>query len=284
MLNLCYDGGVKSIMGKIDGGKIAQAATIGIIALVAAVCWSQTKELLYDKGGWIGPSVGFFVLLVLLGLNWLLNKSKLISATVFVFVLISFFFVFEFHWEYLPVLAVALLLFVSGGLAAMKEKDVRLKISIIRILKRGLPVVLTALSLLIASLYYFSPLSLRGDEKIVIPRPLFDTLADPAVKIAENQLLSQFSDGSVPVGTAETDLIKDQIYQSLNATINAKSDGLKEFFPLGLSIGVFFALKAMGVLFAWLVILSTLAVFKILVWTGAVRLGQQAAVKEVIEI
>ena len=262
-------------MKNIDGNRITQSVIVGVITLISAISWSQLKYLLYSKGGWVGPSVGFFILLTLLGLNWLLAKSKVISAITFVFVLISFFFVFEFHWEYLPVLAVALFLLVLGCVFAINEKNIRLKIDVVRILKRGLPVVLTALSLIIASVYYFSPFSLKGDEKLEIPRPLFNAVADPALKIADNQFLSQFSSQEVQ---------KEQIYQALNDGINSQSASWKEFLPIGLSIGIFFALKAVGVLFMWLVVLLTLLIFKVLIWTGAIHIQQKAVLKEVIEI
>ena len=271
-------------MKNIDGNRITQSIIIGVITLIAAISWSQLKDALYTQGGWIGPSIGFFILLILLGLSWLLAKSKALAAITFVFVLISFFFVFEFHWEYLPVVAAALSLLTLSCIFALNEKESRLKIDVIRILKRGLPIVLTALSLIIASAYYFSPLSLRGEERIEIPRPAFEIVAAPALKIAQNQFLNQFSGQEIQVGAIETEVIKEQIYQALNDGINSQNDNLKELLPIGLSVGVFFALKAIGVLFIWLAVLLTLLIFKVLLWTGTIHIQQKAVLKEVIEI
>ena len=271
-------------MKNIDGNRITQSVIVGIVTLVATIIWVQLKEFLYNEGGWLGLSIGFFILLSFLSLNWLLSKSKILSAITFVFVLISFFFVFEFRWEYLAVVIAALFLLFLSCIFAINEKNIRLKIDVVRILKRGLPIVLTALSLIIASAYYFSPLSLRGDERIEIPRPLFDTVATPALEIAQNQFLGQFSGQEVRIGAAEMTLIKEEIYQALNGAINNQNDGLKEFLPISLSIGVFFALKAVGVIFIWLVILFTFLIFKILLWTGAIHIQQKAVLKEVIEV
>src|SRR3989339_1563322 len=113
-------------MKNIDGNRIIQFVIVAVVALAAAVTWTQLKALLYDEGGWLGSSIGFFILLVLLGMNWLLAESKAISAIAFVFILISFFFVFELRWEYFAVLAVALFLLFLGGVWALDEKNIRL--------------------------------------------------------------------------------------------------------------------------------------------------------------
>ncbi len=246
--------------------RVTQSVIVGLATLVAAVSWSGLKNILFENGSWIWPSLGFLILVVFLSLAWLLAESKPILLVTLIVVLVSFLLSFSFKLEYLAVLFTAFLLFYFGSLRAIEEKNIRVKIQVFRILKRGLPYILTALSLIIASAYYFSPLSLKGQGQIEIPRPLFDIAVKPYTS-----LLGEES-------------IEDAIYQTLNQEINKRSQPYKEYFPIGLSLGIFFAIKTISVPFMWLVILLSMLIFKILVFLGAVKIQERSVLKEVIEL
>jgi len=264
--------------------RITQSVIIGLAALVATVSWSGLKNVLFESGSWIWPCTGFLILLIFLSLNWLLTKSKAIQLITLSFVLISFFLIFGFKLEYLAVLVIALLFFVFGSYRAIHEKKLRVKIRIYRILKRGLPYILTGLSLIIATVYYFSPLAFQGQNQIQVPRFLFDIVIQPISNTFEEQIsISQFSE-QFGITLKGNETFQDIIYQAVNQQVNKYTQSYKEYFPLGLAVGIFFAIKVIGVPFMWLVILLSWAVFKILVSLGAIKIQEQAVLQEVIEI
>jgi len=250
--------------------RITQSVIIGLTTLVATATWAGLENILFKSNNWLWPIIGFFILLIFLSLNWLLTKSKAILLITFFFVLISFLFSFSFKIEYLIILLAAFLLFYFASERAMNEKESRIKIEVVRILKRGLPFVLTGLFLVVATAYYFSPLALTGQNEITIPRPLF------------NKIISPFLGGVEQFGLNLE--IEDEIYNRINQEINKQSQAYKDYFTLGLAMGLFFALKMIGIPFMWLIIFLTLGIFKILKATGAIKIQEQAVLKEIIEV
>ena len=168
-------------MNYMKSNRITQSIIIGLTTLLAAFSWVGLKSILSGNNNWIWPSLGFLILLIFLCLSLLLLKSKLILLITLVIILISFIFPFGFRSEYLTVLFLALLFFLFGSFRIINEKEVRIKFKIIRILKCGLPHILTGLAIIIAVAYYFSPLAVQSENKIEIPRPLFNVVVQPVV-------------------------------------------------------------------------------------------------------
>lgn len=268
----------------MDRNRISQSVIVGLAAVVATANWIGLKNFLFEGGSVIFPVVGFLALLVFLSLNCLLTRSKIILLITLVFVLISFLFSFGVNLNYLAVLLIALLLFVFGFSRSINEKQNRVKIQVSKILHKGLPLVLTGLSLVIATVYYFSPLALQGQDEIKIPRPLFDAVLQPAMDIiGEQSPVSQLGQ-PVDVSLIMNEEISDMLFEKINQDINRYSGNYKQYFPLGLSIGAFFAIKAISIPFMWIIILLSWAIFKLLVALGAVRICEKAVLQEMIEV
>lgn len=263
--------------------RITQSIILGLTTFVATFAWIGLKGVLFEKGNWILPSLGFLILLVFLGLSWLITKSKAILLTSLAIILICFFFPFGFKFEYLVVIIVSFLLFVFGSYRAIGEKEARIKIEVRRILKRGLPMVLTGLCLVIASAYYFSPLALQGENEIVIPRLWFDKVIGPMLNVLGEQTGNPLMMDSQFRSQIETQL-KDDLYQTVNQEINRHSQSYQQYLSLGLAIGFFFALRTIGIVFNWLVILLTWLTFKILVSVKAIKIQEKAVLRQVIEL
>jgi len=251
--------------------RITQSIIVGLTTLVATATWAGLENILFNNSNVILPIVGFFILLIFLSLNWILAKSKTILLITLFFVLISFLFSFGFKLEYFIVLIIAFLFFYLASEKAVNEKKNRIKIEVMRVLKRGLPFVLTGLILIISTVYYFSPLILTGQNEIIVPRTLFDKIVDPVLNLTNNQFGSNLD-------------IKDNLYNQLNQEINKKSQLYKEYILYGLAIGLFFTLEIISIPFMWIIILLSWIIFKFLVAIGAIKIQEQAVLKEVIEI
>ena len=252
----------------MKNNRITQSIIIGFTTLLATFSWAGLKNILSGDTNWIWPSIGFLILLIFLCLSLLLLKSKLISLITLAIILISFLFSFGFKLEYLTVLFLALLFFIFGAFRIINEKEVRIKFTIIRILRYGLPHILTGLAIIIAAAYYFSPLAIQGDNRIEIPRPLFDVVIQPIVSASE----------------LSNEEFTDMLYVAINQEINKRSEAYKEYLPIGFAVGIFFAIKVISIFFMWLVILISWMIFKFLTSLNAIKIQEKSVLKEVIEI
>ena len=249
--------------------RITQSVIIGLTTLLAALSWAGLKNILSGSDNWIWPGIGFLVLLVFLSLSLLLIKSRSILLITLVIILISFLLPFGFKLEYSSVLFIALLFFILGSFRVINEKEARIKFQVVKILKHGFPYILTGFALIIATAYYFSPLAVQEQNKIEIPRPLFDVVVEPIISASE---------------LPDSEEITDMLYATINQEINKRSEGYKEYFSLGLSVGIFFAVKVISIPFMWLVILISWLIFKLLMSLNAVKIQEKSVLKEVIEV
>jgi len=253
--------------------RVTQSVVTGLVTLISTISWIALENVLSGGSNWLWLCLGFSILLIFLCLNLLLTKSKEVLLVTLVLILISFFFIFSFKLEYLAVLFIGLLFFVFGSWRAINEKKVRIKMHVGKILRRGLPSILTGLALIFAVAFYFSPLALQRQSQIEIPRPLFNVIIQ--------QISEQFN---ISLNDAGDEKIEDLLYQAINQKINRYSQSYQQYFPLGLAMGIFFALKAISVLFMWLIILLSWLIFKVLVSIGAIKIQEQAVLKEVIKV
>ena len=69
-----------------------------------------------------------------------------------------------------------------------------------------------------------------------------------------------------------------------NQEINKRSEIYKAYVPLGISIGMFFALNALGYIFMWIVIIFSAIIFRILIWLEFIHIQEKAVLKEVIDL
>lgn len=269
----------------MQSNRITQTVIVGIATLVSTITWSGVKGVLFGNGNWILPSIGILVLLVFLGINWLLTKSRVVLIITLIFTVVSYLFVFGFKIEYLVALFVSGLIFIYGSFRAIKEKEARIKIQVDKILRRGIPMSLTAIALMIAIAYYFSPLALSGENEIEFPRPWFDAIIEPVVKITGNQLFSdQIVSEQFGPSPEQLSFNQDIIYQTVNQEINRYSQTHQGYLPLGLSIGIFIALRTISIPIGWLAILFAWIIFKGLVASGAVNIQEKAVLKQMIEL
>ncbi len=288
-------------MTKIN--RITQSVLVGLITLFLAMSWTGLKNLLWHQGGWVWPTIGLFLVLFFLSLNWILSNSKVLILVTLFFLLISFFLVFGFTKEYIVVLLVSLLLFFYASYKAVYEKKARIKIEITKILRRSLPTALTGLALIIAAVYFFSPLAIKDEGQIEVPRYLFDAIIEPILTTIEGQLIEE-SEGQVGMiyqiaqemgisikknlslkeNLQQNKELREALYMTINEEVNKYTKTYKDYFPIGLAVGVFFAVRTLAIPVMWLVILLGWGTFKILVGLGAIKIEEKAVLKEIINL
>lgn len=264
--------------------RITQSIIVAATTLIAALAWEGLENILFSDRGWLWPSISFFILLVFLSLSWVLSELKSTSLTNLAVIHISFLLVFSFRLEYFLIALISFGLFLLGTYRALDEKKARLKIQLFSILRKGLPLVMTGLALIIATAYFFSPLGQRGYDQVLIPKPVFNLIAEPMIDSFENKI----PEGALP-GQTESELsareqLKETLYQRMNQELNRYSQQYQDFIPLGLSIGAFFAIKAIGFFVIYLVILMSFIIFKVLVQFKAVKIQEESVLRQVIDL
>jgi len=295
----------------MNKNRITQSIVLSLTTLTASLSWYFLNKVFInqvDFCNWLILFGCFLFLLILLGLAWLLIKTKIVLFTTLVIVLISFCLSFQFRVEYLIGLFVAFLFFLLGSLKALQEKENRLKIEVEKILETGLPLIVTGLSLMIALSYYFSPLVLKQSEEITLPRSVFDflfkynsLLNKDDTLIKENQQSRNFfpskkpdyrkkqktNNTTEPLKTHYSELTenkKQELYQITNQRLKELLKPYQAYLPLCLTLILFFVLKGIGSFLMWLAIGLTKLLFWILVKTKAITIQQKPVWQEVIEV
>ncbi len=271
--------------------KIIVRLTLGILILIFSfLSWSTLADVLNNGSDWLLKSIwslaAFLVLGVFAGLAYLIENEKIFLYSVSVVIILPVLVFLKPGIGTAIVLAVAILFFMATAHRANFEKSLRIKFSSGVILRKGLSFTITGLALLVTLLFYWAPYtqSLSGD--IRIPRPLFDAIAKPAIDLFLDISLPQGLDlksSSFEFTKQEVEFL-DNLYFSSNEQLSAAGRAFKKWIPLGVSVSIFFSFKVLGIILLWLMMLLAWLIFRILLWSGIVKIEKVAAEKEVIQI
>jgi hypothetical protein len=259
------------------------------VVVLGAISWWFLKYIFYTGNltisCWVTGGIIFVLWGIALCLAMLLIREKKILYGSFLLNL-GIFGMF-FNNEPFYYLVAPALLFWAFTIASSKiqtEEMVQMKLNFWRIWKRGLPILITALSLLIALVYYFSPELAKIDRKeIIIPRKTFDMVIKPletliierlpegvssidteADQILKPQEIKELKEKyNIEVKKGET--IKDLIYQLMEYQINSSSGPYEKFIPIGLAVALFLALKLFGFFYIAIIIFLSWLFLRLLV-------------------
>ena len=256
--------------------------------------WWTLKSVFYlgssGFGVWALTFASFILFGIALCLAMLLIKNKTIHLIVFGLMLVSF--LAFFNDQILYYIIAFIVLFIAYLMALKNIKDnhtEHIKINFWRIWRDGFPLFVTALSLLIAVTYYFSPALTRLDTDVKIPRPIFNVVTNFVGGLIKTQLPEGVTlDGNtykmlpkdqiqdfekkydIKIGTQDT--IQDDLYKVINAQINKTSSGYKKSIGYGLAIALFFSLKLLSLIFVQIVIALSWLIIKILIKFNFIKL------------
>jgi len=257
--------------------------------ILLTVCfWWFLKYVFYIEGltvsCWISGGVLFFLWGISLCLAMLLIKNKFILFGSFGLALLLFFIFFSNKPFYY--LIVLLILFASFTFAAnriKKEEKVQVNLNFWRIWKRGLPVFITALCLVIAMVYYFSPELMNKKEiKIKIPEKTIDIILKPIEGLIKEKLPEGFDldsdinkilpleqkkdlEGKFGIKLEKGDTGRTALYKLIDYQLNNITGPYQYLIPLGLAIGLFITLKIISILYVAIIIMLSWLVLRLLV-------------------
>ncbi len=125
---------------------------------------------------WLG--IWLFLFLVF----WLIFSllvPKSIAIITYFFSLAIFFLFFKFHYYLLIGLVILFLIFILSRSLMQKERNERLKISLIMIFKKGMPLMTTFLAFFFALISYFYPLTKIDKEGINLSPQILEMILKP---------------------------------------------------------------------------------------------------------
>jgi hypothetical protein len=265
------------------------------LVLLEFFCWWILKLVFYNHNYFANYwllVVGIFILFGIVScLAMLLIKDKRILFGGFVIGILSFFIFFNNKLLYYTVvLALLFLASLSASIKIKKEEDVQVGLDYWRIWKRGLPIFITALILVVSMVYYFSPgLMSQKTTKIIIPEKTIDTILKPlegliqeklpfganldsdADKILQKTQIEELQTKfGIKIGKQETG--RQVLYKIIDNQINNVTGAYQYLIPLGLAVGLFITLKIISILYIAIVIMLSWLTIKILMKFKFVKL------------
>jgi hypothetical protein len=278
------------------------------VVVLGAISWWFLKYIFYTgnltASCWAMGGIIFVLWGIALCLAMLLIRDKKILYGSFLVTLGAFgaFFNNE-PFYYLIALALLFWAFAVASSRIRREEMVQMKLNFWRIWKRGLPIFITALSLLVALVYYFSPELAKIDKKeIIIPRKTFDMVIRPletliierlpegisSIDTEANQILKPQEIKELKekynIEVKEGETIKDLIYQLTEYQINSSSGPYEKFIPIGLAVGLFLALKLFGFIYIAIIIFLSWLFLRLLVVLKFANIGKEMREMESVKL
>lgn len=250
-------------MSKLQKQIILAAAVV----LLGVFSWWFIKYIFYvgdlTLSCWIFGIILLILWSVALCLAMLLIENKWLLYGSFALFLVSFVFFFNNEpFSYLFILIIFFLIFWFACFRIRKEEKTEANLNFWKIWRKGLPLVITGLILVVGFIYYFSPqlTELKGVE-FRVPKEAIDTIIK-----------------ELPAGWLFGD--SNEILGTINKKINEFVDPYKKFIPLGLAIGLVIGLKIISFVFTALVILFSWLILKLLT---AIKFVKTEIVKKEVE-
>jgi hypothetical protein len=171
---------------------------------------------------------------------------------------------------------------LSASRKIKKEEEVQVNLDYWRIWKRGLPIFITTLILVISMVYYFSPgLTKKSTTKINVPEKTINTILKPLEGLIEEKLplginldsdadkilqesQRQELENKFGIKVEKGDTGREVLYKIIDYQLNNMTGAYQYLIPLGLAVGLFITLKIVSILYVAVVIMLSWLAIKIL--------------------
>ncbi|PJE51542.1 MAG: hypothetical protein COV29_00070 [Candidatus Yanofskybacteria bacterium CG10_big_fil_rev_8_21_14_0_10_36_16] len=230
--------------------------TLIIILALSTWFWAVTKPWLYGSSlfavaeAWIQPLVGLLVLSSLVAMSFLLMRKSLERLGISLAVVLPFFLVFGFNYFFFIGVGLSLLVHLYAGKIIKDEEEQRNVVNTHLIMRRGLPIVMMPLFIMISFGYYFSPKIQSQAANKELP---------PTVNEVIERTVSTF------LGDEIRELPEEERESALNQLITQVTNQFIEFvgpyfqfMPPILAFGLFLVLEGLSFIFVWLTIPITM--------------------------
>lgn len=203
---------------------------------------------------------------------------------------------------YLIGLIILFIGFFIGVKRIRREEKVQVNLNFWHIWKRGLPIFMTALILLISLTYYFSPKIIQSEQiEIKIPKEQFILALKPLERLIKERLPEGIDldspadmilspeqkieiEKSYGIKIESENTGKDILYKLVDYQLNNATGPYRRFIPFGLAIALFVGLKILSFIFIPFVILFSWLVLKLLLALKFTRVEVETKEVETVKL
>lgn len=283
-----------------ENGKKIFFFSLGIFLLSLIFWW--TVSLTYrEVNGHTLSIVALFLIIYLSfwGLYFFIIRDKLVNSFAIILSGATFFIFFPFNVYYLLGLSLLIFsLFISRS-KILRESNLRIKISVVKILRPGIVFLTLFLFIHLSLISYFNPLLQQiKTEEINFPRSWFKIIEKPLNSLFES-LFSPFELEMIKKGNSfgnlninylyldsntQQKISSELIYQILNQRLKKVVEPYQKYIPLVASVAVFLVLQALLFIIRPLTLFFAQFIFLIFYWTKFVKIKKESREVEVLTL
>lgn len=283
-----------------ENGKKIFFFSLGIFLLSLIFWW--TVSLTYrEVNGHTLSIVALFLIIYLSfwGLYFFIIRDKLVNSFAIILSGATFFIFFPFNVYYLLGLSLLIFsLFISRS-KILRESNLRIKISVVKILRPGIVFLTLFLFIHLSLISYFNPLLQQiKTEEINFPRSWFKIIEKPLNSLFES-LFSPFELEMIKKGNSfgnlninhlyldsntQQKISSELIYQILNQRLKKVVEPYQKYIPLVASVAVFLVLQALLFIIRPLTLFFAQFIFLIFYWTKFVKIKKESRDVEVLTL
>ncbi len=271
------------------------------IFLLSLIFWWTVSLTYREVNGHTLSIVALFLIIYLSfwGLYFFTIRDKLVNSFVIILSGATFFIFFPFNIYYLLGLSLLIFsLFISRS-KILRESNLRIKISVVKILRPGIVFLTLFLFIHLSLISYFNPLLQQiKTEEINFPRSWFKIIEKPLNSLFES-LFSPFelemikegnSFGNLNINHLHLDsntqqkISSELIYQILNQRLKKVVEPYQKYIPLVASVAVFLVLQALLFIIRPLTLFFAQFIFLIFYWTKFVKIKKESREVEVLTL
>lgn len=216
--------------------------------------------------GWAWPIATFILFLTVYGVALFLLQERTYAFAAILVATLPFIVLFGFHWVLLGTVVLMILMHATAYQRIKDDYSNAVRVRPHSSIGRGLPLLVTAILILISSTYYLSP-SVQdiSNQKKLPPR-----VAQVIEEVTNRILNSQFSG----ISFKERDQIQAQIGREVESTVNTFIGPYRQYAPIFLAVGLFVILQSFGFVAVWVASLLASGIFWLLLQISFVSIQE----------
>lgn len=248
---------------------------LSIVFWAAVKAWVEGPVKFADWQAWSWPLTCLIVLAAVTVVALLLIREVLWRVVISVLIGLAFLLVFNFNALYPGTFSALILLHLLAARNVHRESDQRTVINMGRILRHGLPWVITPLLIMISFAYYLDPSVQAGARAGQLPPTVRQTIA----KTVDAFLGSELAE----LPPAQRQQTKNQIMTETERQLTNLAKPYFQYLPPVLAFGLFLILQGLSFVFVWPAVWLGMGLFQMLRRFNFVKIAAKQVEVQTVE-
>ena len=248
---------------------------LSIVFWVSVKVWVEGTVKFADWQVWWWPLTGLIILSAATVMAFLLIREILWRVVISVLIGLAFLLVFDFNVLYPGTFSVLILLHLLAARSVHRESDQWTVINMGRILRHGLPWVITPLLIMTSFAYYLDPAVQASARAGQLPLTVRQTIAKTVDAFLGGEL------SQLP--PAERQQTKNQIMAETERQLTNLAKPYFQYLPPALAFGLFLILQGLSFIFVWPAVWLGQGLFAIIRRAGFVKIVEKEVKAQTFE-